>query len=232
MLRDQAIRILRDHEAELRDRGVTRLALFGSTVRGDARGDSDVDVLVDIDQDRDFSLFDLSGLRHYLCDILGRDVEVARRTALTPFLKDNILAEAVEIYPYFGRRLAPSKGGSMPKRSPHQRLQDMLDAIIETDAFLSEKSFDDYRATVMLRKSVERNVEIISEASRHLPDDLKARHSDIPWKDIANIGDVLRHGYETVDHATPWNVATRDLSPLREAVKCLIRDVDRSEARR
>ena len=97
MDRDQAIGILRRHAAEIRARGVTRLALFGSTARGDARPDSDIDVMVDIDEARKFSLIDLAGLRLYLCDILGRDVDVAERDCLKPYLRENILAEAVDV---------------------------------------------------------------------------------------------------------------------------------------
>lgn len=50
----------------------------------------------------------------------------------------------------------------------------------------------------MLRDAIERNIERISEASRRLPDDLKAGYPSIPWRDIAGIGNVLRHGYDAV----------------------------------
>ncbi len=76
---------------------MTRLSLFGSTVRKEARSDSDIDLLVDIDEGRKFSLIDLAELRLYLCDILGADVEIAERANLKPFLKDDILAEAVDV---------------------------------------------------------------------------------------------------------------------------------------
>lgn len=97
MRRDEAIDILKAHADEIRARGVTRLALFGSTARNEARSDSDVDVLVDIDEKRKFSLIDLAALRLYLCDILGREVEIAERPNLKPFLRDDVLADAVEV---------------------------------------------------------------------------------------------------------------------------------------
>ncbi len=71
MNRDEAIGILKDHEGEIRARGVTRLALFGSIVRNEARPDSDVDVVVDIEHGRKFSLIDHASLRVLLCDIFG-----------------------------------------------------------------------------------------------------------------------------------------------------------------
>ncbi len=98
MNRERTIETLKAHERELRARGVTRLAIFGSMVTGEARPESDVDVLVDVDRSRKFSLIDHAGLMLYLSEILGRDADVAMRDNLKPFLKDGILAEAVEVF--------------------------------------------------------------------------------------------------------------------------------------
>ena len=98
MKKDEAVRVLRQHAPEIRARGVTRLALFGSEVRDEAGQTSDVDVLVDIDRNAKFSLIDRSGLRLYLCDILGTDADLTMRDGIKPFLKDAILAEAVEVF--------------------------------------------------------------------------------------------------------------------------------------
>ena len=231
MDRDEAIRILQEHEGEIRARGVKRLALFGSIVRDAAAADSDVDVLVDFDKRRKLSLIDYAGLERYLSDILGREVEVAQRTRLKPFLKDNILAEAVEIFPDFGRRFAPPNPNPRPRRSPRQRLQDILDAISAVERLTAGKTLTGYTADPDLVATVERYIERLSEASRHLPDELKAQHPAVPWADIAGIGNILRHGYPDVDQEILWNVATRDLPPLRRAVEAMIRDVDRREGR-
>jgi uncharacterized protein len=82
IIRDEAIDILRREARSLRDRGVVRLALIGSVARGEARADSDVDVLIDIDRDRRFSLIDHSELRLFLCDLLDCDTDVLIRDAL------------------------------------------------------------------------------------------------------------------------------------------------------
>jgi hypothetical protein len=64
---------------------------------------------------------------------------------------------------------------------------------------------------------VERRVGIISEASRHLTEDLKARHPGIPWQKVAGIGNVLRHNYESIAAPIIWKLAQADL-PLLEKV--------------
>ena len=98
LTRDDAISKLRQAQNDLGARGVLHLSLFGSVVRSEARPDSDVDVMVEIDDSRKFSLIDLAGLRLHLCDLLERDVEIVERNYLKPFLRDAILAEAVEVF--------------------------------------------------------------------------------------------------------------------------------------
>lgn len=66
---------------------------------------------------------------------------------------------------------------------------------------------------------VERGVEIISEASRHLTDDLKARHPEIPWQKVAGIGNVLRHDYESVAAPILWKLARDDLTALEQVCR-------------
>ena len=82
----------------------------------------------------------------------------------------------------------------------------------------------------MLRDAVERNIERISEASRHLPEELTVRHGDIPWRAIADIGNILRHAYEEVDERQTWRVAVRDLYPLKSAVLEMIGNIGEEDA--
>lgn len=63
---------------------------------------------------------------------------------------------------------------------------------------------------------VERGIEIISEASRRLPHELKARHPQIPWSKVAGIGNILRHDYQDVAHDVLWHVVRENLPPLEQ----------------
>jgi uncharacterized protein len=76
-------------------RGVVHAGIFGSVARGDSTDESDVDFLVEFEKGR--SLLDLAGLRLDLCEVLGRDVEVATRNSLHPVLRDQILGELVPL---------------------------------------------------------------------------------------------------------------------------------------
>jgi len=66
--------------------------------------------------------------------------------------------------------------------------------------------------------AVTRCLEIISEATRRLPDESKARYPTIPWKDIAGAGNVYRHDYEDVAAKMVWDTVQLALSPLRGVV--------------
>jgi uncharacterized protein with HEPN domain len=81
----------------------------------------------------------------------------------------------------------------------------------------------------MLRDAVERNIERISEASRHIPRSVKAKHPEIPWRKIAGIGNILRHAYPIVDDSLVWEVVVRDLPPLRATVEQMLAEVDASQ---
>lgn len=85
-------------EAPLRERGLAGLALFGSTARGTARPDSDVDVLVEVAPDARFSLVDLVSVKHFLEDKLRRSVDVITREGLDPAIRDRVIREARAVF--------------------------------------------------------------------------------------------------------------------------------------
>ena len=80
---------------------------------------------------------------------------------------------------------------------------------------LTERFRDDPRTVY----AVTRCLEIISEASRRLPDDLKARHPAIAWRDMAGAGNIYRHDYEDVAAQHVWDAVQIDLPPLRVVIE-------------
>ena len=105
----------------------------------------------------------------------------------------------------------------MPIKSTKPRLQDIVDAIKHIYRKLGGVSLEAFQADLDLRRIVERNVEIISEASRRLPNDLKARHPEIPWRHVAGIGNILQHDYENVIPDALWKLSHDDLPQLEKA---------------
>jgi uncharacterized protein with HEPN domain len=106
------------------------------------------------------------------------------------------------------------------------RLEDIRDASDEALRFTADTTYDRYLADALMRRAVERCIEIVSEASRHIPPELKARHPEMPWRSIADIGNVLRHGYQMVDHWIIWSVVQDHLPALRPVIEAMLRDVE------
>jgi uncharacterized protein with HEPN domain len=107
----------------------------------------------------------------------------------------------------------------MPGRSLVPRLADMVQACERIRALLHDMPLDTFETDWQVQWLVERGIEIISEASRHLTDELKARHPDIPWAKVAGIGNVLRHNYEHVAPDILWKLAQSDLSELERVCR-------------
>jgi uncharacterized protein with HEPN domain len=115
------------------------------------------------------------------------------------------------------------------KRSVRIRLIDIIEAIDGAMEIVSGKSFEQYQQSYATKRAIERCVEIVSEASRYIPEDLKSRHPAIHWPEIGSIGNLLRHEYQRVDDRIIWRAATRYFPELRDAVTELLRALDRQD---
>jgi predicted nucleotidyltransferase len=97
MQRDEAITKLREHEAELRQLGVEHLYLFGSTARGEAGEDSDVDLFFDYERGK-LGLFELMDVKEQTSRILGRKADIMTRDSLHKVLRSRIEASALQVF--------------------------------------------------------------------------------------------------------------------------------------
>jgi uncharacterized protein with HEPN domain len=98
-------------------------------------------------------------------------------------------------------------------------LNDIRHHIELAQTFVAGMSYDAFRDDQRTIYAVIRCLEIISEASRRLPDELKARHPSIAWKNMAGAGNVYRHDYEDVAASFVWVVLEDHLPSLRSVVE-------------
>jgi uncharacterized protein with HEPN domain len=94
------------------------------------------------------------------------------------------------------------------------RLLDMAEAIDRVRSLMQGVPLEAFERDWQQKWIVERGIEIISEASRHLPPELKERHPNIPWQKVAGIGNVLRHEYGNVAAAILRKLVRDDLAAL------------------
>jgi predicted nucleotidyltransferase len=95
---EEVIATLRRHEAGLRAAGVVRLSLFGSTVRGDRRPDSDVDLLAAFDETRRISLLDVAAIEIKLSELLGQKVDLVEEGMLKPRVRKSVEVEILRAF--------------------------------------------------------------------------------------------------------------------------------------
>jgi predicted nucleotidyltransferase len=95
MDRQDIITRLREHEAELRARGVAHAALFGSRARDDARPGSDTDIMIEIDPAAHVTLFDYVGLKDFIASLFDGPVDVVNREGLKPYVRPAVTSDAI-----------------------------------------------------------------------------------------------------------------------------------------
>ena len=109
----------------------------------------------------------------------------------------------------------------MSKKQPKDeriRLQHMLDSAQKAVNFAKNRPRQDLESDEMLSLALVRLLEIIGEAAKAVPQDIKNIYPDIAWRDIGRTRDRLIHGYYDVDLDIVWDIVTNDLPPLIQAL--------------
>ncbi len=106
----------------------------------------------------------------------------------------------------------------MPSDKALLALLDIRDCIFLARDFIQDLSYEAFKDSRLHFFAVTRALEIISEASRRLPDDFRNRHPELPWRDIRDAGNLYRHSYDNVVEAIVWDTVQTDLSPLLTVV--------------
>jgi len=111
------------------------------------------------------------------------------------------------------------------RRSQRLRLVDIALQISAIQYATVTIGREEFEGDWLRRSAVERGLEVISEATRHLDESWKLSEPEIPWRRIADIGNWLRHAYDRVDPELIWLVTTDELPKLSAAVTRLLDQV-------
>ncbi len=110
----------------------------------------------------------------------------------------------------------------MAAASVRDRLQHISRSITAIEGYRNGKSLRDFEASEPLRAATERHLLIISEVVRHIPQSDRDNHPQIPWRDIASVGNILRHGYDIIDPQRIWAVVELELPALKTAIENIL----------
>ena len=101
------------------------------------------------------------------------------------------------------------------ERKSAQYIQDMLESLQRIERYCAGVTAEGFAADLLLQDAVVRRLEVIGEASKHVPQEMREQYRDIPWRSIAGLRDVLIHDYSGVNVERIWQVVTLDLPAVK-----------------
>jgi uncharacterized protein with HEPN domain len=113
------------------------------------------------------------------------------------------------------------------KRDDAVYLRHILDASVLIGRYMAGLDELSFSANSLVLDAVVRQLEVIGEASKHISQDLRARHPEVPWHVASAMRNKLVHDYMGVEPAIVWNTATTDLPEFAAQIRAVLRDIDR-----
>ena len=110
----------------------------------------------------------------------------------------------------------------MPPRDWRIRIEDIVEAASAIAGYVQGLTYEDFAEDRKTVDAVVRNLEVIGEAARHVPEDVRARFPELPWSDMADTRNVLIHEYFGVDLTILWKTASIDLPAILPALRRVI----------
>lgn len=117
----------------------------------------------------------------------------------------------------------------MTGRSAGDYIQDIIDSIDAVADFTGAMGYDEFITDRKTVYATVRAIQIIGEAAKKVPDDLRSMYPMVPWRSMAGMRDKVTHEYFGVQMRILWNTVKEDLPPLKSVLLDILREIDRNE---
>ena len=103
-----------------------------------------------------------------------------------------------------------------------KRVRHVKQSIVAIRVILAGRTLEQAHQDRVLWLAFERSLEMLSEASRHIPAEWKLDFPGIPWRQVGDLGNALRHAYHDLDALALWTIYEHDLAPLEAAIDAML----------
>jgi uncharacterized protein with HEPN domain len=108
-------------------------------------------------------------------------------------------------------------------------VEDILDEMKKAEILLEDTTYEQFEADFRINYALVRTLEIIGEAAKRLPEDIRQRYPGIPWRGMAGMRDRVIHGYDRVDLQVVWDVVKQDIPHIRPQIEQMLMDYQGQE---
>lgn len=114
------------------------------------------------------------------------------------------------------------------KRNIKLYIKDMIEYIERAEKYLNNLSYEEFINDLKTCDAIIRCIEVIGEAAKKVPENLKNKYPFIPWRDIAGMRDKIVHGYFSIDYEVVWLTIKEDIPKLKPLLKNLLEELEKS----
>jgi len=115
------------------------------------------------------------------------------------------------------------------KRNIKIYVSDIIEYMERSEEYIKGMNFEQFIEDKKTQDAVIRCIEIIGEAAKNVPDEIRNKYSFIPWRDMAGMRDKIIHRYFTVDFEEVWLVVKKEIPKLKSLIKNVLKNLEDSE---
>ena len=104
------------------------------------------------------------------------------------------------------------------KREYKLFIQDIKDCIAQIDEFVGDMKLEEFKADEMVSSAVVRKLEVIGEATKNIPSEIRQKYKELPWSDMAKMRDKIIHGYFGIDYEVVWKTIKERLPEIKPKI--------------